>query len=251
MEYYVAKSYQEWPRESEPFEVNGKMYITVRRPNGTTSNVRAYTEKEYNRMYGPCASAVANAAATAVEPKHQVKNILGFQEGYIWIFKGDLTEAEYWFSRTTECRYHVAFGWYIVSTDTIPFDIPCCIESIKLPWEKVGNADGTLLPKHIVEAAVNELRYGGHPSTHQGNLGDRLDLRLWVTRVINLGDTQYGTKFMFLFSDEQENQYTWTTSVNKSWEVGDTVHVKGTVKSHDTYQGVSQTCLTRVTEVKK
>ena len=138
-----------------------------------------------------------------------------------------------------------------MSTETVPFDIPCCIESVKLPWEKVGNADGTLLPKSIIEAAINELRYGGHPSKYQGEVGQRLELKVWVTRILNLGDTQYGTKYMYLFNDERENEYTWTTGVNKDWMVGDAVVIRGTVKAHDTYQGIAQTQLTRVSEVAK
>lgn len=251
MEYFVAKSYQEWTRECEPFQANGKMYIAVRNPKGSTKNVRAYTEKEYAKMYG---SAEVQTLPTVVDTPRAgapvVKDILGFQDGYIWIFKGDLESAEYWFSRTPEARYHVIFGWYIVSTDMIPIDMPCCIESVKLPWEKIGNADGTLLPKTIIETVINELRYGGHPSKHQGHIGDRLDLNLWVTRSLNLGETQYGTKYMYFFNDAEENEYTWTTGVSKPWLVGDAVHIKGTVKSHETYQGIKQTQLTRVMEVK-
>jgi hypothetical protein len=246
MEWYVAKSYQDWKRECEPFEANGKMYITVRNPKGTTKNVRAYTEKEYRKMYPAEAPSMTEPRASGPV----VKNILGFQDGYIWIFKGDLEYAEYWFEKTKEARFHVIIGWYIASTDAVPFDIPCCIESVKLPWEKVGNTDGTLLPKDIVAAAVNEIRYGGHPSTHQGHIGDRLDLTLYVTRILNLGDTQYGTKYMYIFEDKEENVYTWTTGVNKTWLVGNAVHVRGSVKSHEVYQGVQQTNLTRVNEVK-
>lgn len=251
MEWYVAKSYKEWKRESEPFEANGKMYITVRKPTGATKNVRAYTETEYLKMYPALAPSKQNGTDAPIENKHKVKNILGFQDGYIWIFKGDLERAEYWFSKTPECRFHVIWGWYIVSTESIPFDIPSCIESVQLSWEKVGNTDGTLLPKGIVEAAVNELRYGGHPSQHQGNIGERLELNLWVSRIIDMGETQYGTKQLYLFEDEFANQFTWNTGVKKNWSVGDEVHAKATVKTHDTYQGIRQTGLTRLMEVKK
>ena len=251
MEWYVAKSYQDWKRECEPFEANGKMYITVRKPTGATKNVRAYTEKEYLKMYPAEAPSLQNGVSEPRANGPIVKNVLGFQDGYIWIFKGDLENAEYWFEKTPECRFHVIFGWYVVSTESIPFDIPSCIESIQLPWEKVGNTDGTLLPKGIVEAAVNELRYGGHPSQYQGHIGDRMELKLWVSRIIDLGETQYGTKQLYLFQDENSNEYTWNTGVKKSWVVGDEIHAKATVKSHDTYQGIRQTALTRLMEVKK
>lgn len=251
MEWYVAKSYQDWKRECEPFKANGKMYITVRKPTGATKNVRAYTEAEYCKMYPAAAPLTQNCMDEPRANGPIVKNVLGFQDGYIWIFKGDLENAEYWFEKTPECRFHVTWGWYVVSTESIPFDIPSCIESIQLPWEKVGNADGTLLPKGIVEAAVNELRYGGHPSQYQGTIGQRLELNLWVSRIIDLGETQYGTKQLYLFQDENSNEYTWNTGVKKNWLVGDAVHAKATVKSHDTYQGIRQTTLTRLMEVKK
>lgn len=254
MEYFVAKSYKDWPRETGPYEINGKMYIKVRKPGGAVKQVRAYTEAEYSKMYPgeTCASPVLPDGKTAqAQNLHRVKDILGFKDGYIYIFKGDLEHADYWFEKTPECRYHVIFGWYIASTDAIPFDIPSCIESIKLPWEKVGNTNGTLLPNGIVEAAVNELRYGGHPSQYQGSIGERLELKLWVNRIIDLGETRYGTKQLYLFQDENSNEYAWNTGVKKPWSVGDEIHAKATVKSHDTYQGVRQTALTRLMEVKK
>lgn len=247
MEYFVAKSYQEWSKETEPYKVNGKMYVKVRKPGGTVRQVRAYTEAEYNKMYGN-----ESSTGEATKPQaHVVKNILGFQEGYIWIFKGDLEGAEYWFERTPECRFHTVFGWYIVSTETIPFDIPSCIESVQLPWEKVGNTDGTLLPIGIITAAVDELRFGGHPSQFQGNVGERMELKLWLTRTIDLGETRYGSKQLYIFQDENSNEFTWSTGVKKDWSVSDTLIVRGTVKAHNTYQGVRQTELTRVMEVKK
>ena len=106
------------------------------------------------------------------------------------------------------------------------------------------------MPKGIVEAVINEVRYGGHPSQYQGSIGDRMELKLWVARIIDLGETQYGTKQLYLFQDENSNEFTWNTGVKKDWQVGDAVFVRGTVKSHDTYQGVRQTGLTRVMEVK-
>ena len=179
--YYVAKSYQEWEKLTDVYESNGRMYIKVKNPKGAEKEVRAYSETEYRRLYkeAPCGNGAQPAVQIKAPTGPVVKSILGFQEGYIYIFKGDLERAEYWFSKTPECRYHTMFGWYIVSTDDIPFDIPSCIESVKLPWEKVGNTDGTLLPKGIVEAAVNELRYENMPSQFQGAIGERLALELY------------------------------------------------------------------------
>ena len=254
MTYYVAKSYQEWARETEPYEANGKMYVVVRKPTGATKTVRAYTETEYCKMYGLTSAEVSSTPSgeTAKPQGHVVKDLLGFQRGYIYIFKGDLENAEYWFKRTKECRYHVIFGWYVVSTEEVPFDIPSCIQSVQLPWEKVGNADGTLLPKATIQAALDTLRYDDSPSEYQGNIGDRLDVSVTLTRVIDLGENAYGsTSRIFCFIDANENCYSWTTGVSKDWLVNDQLKLRGTVKQHDIVKGVKFTMLTRVMEVKK
>jgi hypothetical protein len=249
--YYVAKSYQKWDKIGEAYESNGKMYMKLRTPKGDEKEVRAYTETEYKRLY----KEVPTDGVPSVEVKTPtgpvVKNILGFQEGYIWVFKGDLANAEYWFERTPECRYHVVFGWYIVSTDAIPFDIPSCIESVQLPWEKVGNADGTLLPKGIIEAVLNEIRYGGHPSQYQGEIGSRLTLKLYLRQIETKPGNQYGPQYIYTFEDENSNVFSWSTGVNKDWSIGDEVRCKAGVKSHDSVRGVRITSLTRLMEEKK
>ena len=247
--YYVAKSYTDWTRETEPYEVNGRMYIKVRSPKGVSKQVRAYTEQEYQKLYGKPALAPVQPDGDIALP-HKVKNILGFQEGYIWIFKGDIEQAEYWFSKTPECRFHVTWGWYIVSTETVPFDMPSCIQTVQLPWEKIGNADGTLLPKDTVQSVVDELIYGGHPSQYQGSIGERLDVTATLTAIIDLGATQYGTSRMFCFTDANQNEYTWITGVNKPWSIDDMLKLRGTVKNHEVYKNIKRTVLTRVMEVK-
>lgn len=251
--YYVAKSYQEWEKLTDAYEKDNRMYIKLRNPKGAEKEVRAYSETEYRRLYkeSPLPTDASPSVKISIPKGPVVKNILGFQEGYIWIFKGDLERAEYWFEQTPECRYHVTFGWYVVSTESIPFDIPSCIESVQLPWEKVGNTDGTLLPKGIIEAVINELRYGGHPSQFQGTIGSRLTLTLYLKQIETLPPTQYGAQSIYTFEDKDANIYTWRTSVSKNWSIGDEIHCKAGVKSHDTVRGIRQTALTRLIQGKE
>ena len=251
--YYVAKSYQEWEKLTDAYEKDSRMYIKLRNPKGAEKEVRAYSETEYRRLYkeAPCGLAAQPSVKVKAPAGPVVKNILGFQEGYIWIFKGDLENAEYWFSKTSECRFHVVFGWYVASTDDIPFDIPSCIESVKLPWEKVGNADGTLLPKSIIEAAVNDLRYETVPSQFQGAIGERLTLELYYLSNKITSNGQYGPQYEYRFQDKNENLFTWNTGVAKTWEVGDLIKCKAGVKSHDTVHGHRITNLTRLMEERK
>ena len=251
--YYVAKSYQEWEKLTDAYESNGKMYIKLKNPKGAEKEVRAYSETEYRRLYkeSPCGLDATPSVKVKAPTGPVVKNILGFQEGYIWIFKGDLERAEYWFEKTECCRYHVTFGWYIVSTDFVPLDMPSCIESVQLPWEKVGNTDGTLLPKGIIEAVLNELRYGGHPSQFQGTVGNRLSLTLYLKQIETLPPTQYGAQTIYTFEDKDANIFVWKTGVSKDWSIGDEIRCKAGVKSHDTVRGIRQTALTRLIEDKK
>ena len=130
----VAKSYQKLKILSDqPYiKPNGKMYVKVLMKGGSDREVRWYTSDEYSKMY----------PGESVEPEWfgNQKNSLGFQEGYITIFKGNQEEHEDWFNRSI-ARYCRHWGWYVVSEDTIPFDLPANLEPIELKWEMVGNGN--------------------------------------------------------------------------------------------------------------
>ena len=247
-EYYVAKSYQELVKLTDVYESNGRMYIKIKTVKGTEKEVRAYSETEYRRLYRESPSC-GNGASPSVVVKTSgpaVKNVLGFQEGYIYIFKGDLEAAEYWFSKTPECRFHCQIGWYIVSTESVPFDIPSCIQSVQLPWELVGNEDGTLKRKEDIENALCLIRMDKQSkSTFQGQIGQRLEVSVYVDKVVDLAANQYGSiNHLHTFIDDKENIYIWNTASRRLNE-GDSLRIRGTVKEHKNYQGVQQTIFTR------
>lgn len=248
---YVAKSYQEWERVSDEYEVAGRRYVKVRSPKGAVKQVRVYSEVEYNKMYPAQAPVLQNGKTEPSAGGHVVKNILGFQEGYIWIFKGDLENAEYWFEKTESCRFHTFWGWYTVSTEAIPASIPSCITPIKLEWEKVGNSDGTLLPKSTIQAAIQDLTYGAHPSTYQGSIGERIEREVTLIKIVDLGQNQFGgSSQLYVFSDSSENQYVWKTGASKPWSCGDRLRIRGTVSAHEPFRNIQQSWLQRVMEVK-
>lgn len=247
--YYVAKSYQEWDKIGDVYESNGRMYLKVKNPKGTEKEVRAYSETEYRRLYKeapPCGNGVQPPVKVKAPAGPVVKNVLGFQEGYIWIFKGDLENAEYWFSRTAVARYHTIFGWYVVSTDIVPEDIPSCIQSVKLPWNSVGNEDGTLKHKAEIESVLAAIRLDAtNRSVFQGSVGDRIEVSVKVDRVVDLPANQYGSvSYLHTFIDENDNVYVWNTA-SKRLQENAILRIRGTVKEHKIYQGVKQTIFTR------
>lgn len=241
----VAKSFQSFEIVSEqPYIVSGRKYVMVKNPKtGAERQVRWYTDKEYAAMYPGEAPAV-QAQDAFYKPQ---KEVLGFTKGYITIFKGDTYAHIDWF-RASIARYARWWGWYIISTEEIPTDLPDGLEPIQLPWELVGNADGKLMPETVVQKAVEALIYDEGTSEYVGSIGDRLELELTVTRAIEI-ENNYGHSMMHIMEDDCGNVYVWTTAA-KSWPEGTVKTVRGTIKDHRTYKNTKQTVLTRCMEVK-
>lgn len=237
----VAKSFQSMTQVGEPYLSAGKMYVQVKNEKtGTMRQVRWYTEAEYAKMYGE------KVDKPASEFKCQ-KQILGFENGYITIFKGDTYANLEWFQRSI-ARYHKIWGWYIISTESIPFDLPCGLEPIELKWETVGEPEGFLKSDTDVKRAVDALLYDKGTSSFQGNIGERLDLEVTITKAF-CGDSYFGAYAIYTMEDSYGNEYVWKTKP-RAWETGEVKTIRGTVKDHKTYRNIDQTVLTRCTEVK-
>lgn len=238
----VAKSYQDLEIVGDVFVSSGRQYVNVKMKSGALKTVRWYSDAEYRKMYPE--TAVDHSNDPYWKPQ---KEVLGFTKGYITIFKGDTYAEIDWF-RASIARYARCWGWYIISTEEVPADLPEGIEPIQLPWELVGQEDGNLKPEHLVKEAVEALIYDASDSEYQGAIGERLELFVTVERAIEL-DGNYGRSTMHLMRDDSGNLYVWTTA-SKSWSAGSEHHIRGTVKDHRTYKNEKQTVLTRCVEVK-
>ena len=240
----VAPSFQSFEMLTEPYEVSGKMYVRVRNPKtGTERQVRWYTDKQYAKSYSTSSTNI-NAQDAFYKPQ---KEVLGFTKGYITIFKGDTYTHIDWF-RASIARYARWWGWYIISTEEVPDDLPAGIETMRLPWDIVGNDDGKLKPEDVVQKAVEALIYDEGISEYVGSIGDRLELELTVIRAIEI-ENDYGHSIMHIMEDVCGNQFIWTTA-SKSWAEGAYKKIRGTVKDHRVYKNNKQTILTRCLEVK-
>lgn len=240
----VAKSFQSFEMLTEPYIVSGKKYIKVRNPKtGTERQVRWYSDAEFAKLY-PEMKPMVQAQDAFYKPQ---KEVLGFTKGYITIFKGDTYAHIDWF-RESIARYARWWGWYIISTEKIPDDLPNDIEPIQLPWDVVGNDDGKLKPESVVEKAVEELLYDAGTSEFVGEIGERIELTLTVISAIKI-ENNYGHSTMHIMEDDCGNVYVWTTAA-KSWSEGSVKTIRGTIKNHRTYKNTKQTVLTRCMEVK-
>lgn len=238
----VAKSYQKY-QTGEPYRgAGGRMYVDLLNADGTKyRTVRWYTEAEYQRMYPD------EKIDRSKDPYFKTqKEVLGFNKGYITIFKGNTYEDREYF-KLSKARYARHWGWYFVSTEDLPDDIPDDVIPVRLPWGLVGNEDGKLKPEDQVVAAVESLIYDPDPSEYVGDVGDKLDLYLTVDKVIPL-ESVYGVSRLHNMHDDCGNVFVWITAA-RSLEVGKEYHLKGTVKEHKQYKNCKQTILTRCREV--
>ena len=229
----VARSYQVYRQVGEPYKKNNRMYVKVEGPNKVLKEVRWYTEDEYRKLYPD------EPMASETRP---LKEVLGFDHGFITIFKGDTYAELDWF-RESNARYNKIFGWYVISAEPLPEDIPAGIEPIKLDWSLVSRPDGKLKEERDIRAVMDGLMYEPSSSEYQGNVGDRLDLQVKVISVTQK-ETMYGYMSTHIFEDACGNRYMWATT-SKTWPAGNDMHIRGTVKEHTTYKNVKTTVLTR------
>lgn len=232
----VAKSYQDLEIASEPYSLNNRMYVKVRTANGNLKQVRWYTEAEYAKMYGEKEPKLPGSQRLA----------LGFDKGYITIFKGETYPYKDWL-KEHGARYAKFWGWYIISTMDVPAEMPSGVEAVKLPWELVGNGED-LLPEAQVTEAVNSLIYDDSPSQFQGTIGTTIERNITVDRII-ITESYFGINHMYIMSDADSNVYVWSTTANRDWQEGDNLTVRANVKEWNTYRNVKQTILQRVREV--
>lgn len=243
----VAKSFQAMKIMTEPFQENGRFYVKVlNEKTGNIRKVRFYSENEYFKMYP---EERKNAATITVGNNHSsnIKHVLGFDNGFITIFKGNQMQYLEWFKNSI-ARYHRAWGWYVVSTDELPQDIPDAITPIRLDWDAISNEDGTLKTENAIISIIDNLIYDDSPSEFVGSIGDRLELEVTITNAIQL-DGNFGKSTMHIMEDQNKNVYVWVTA-SKSWTPGVVKKIRGTVKDHKIYKRVKQNILTRCMEVK-
>lgn len=231
----VAKSFQSFEIVKEPYNQNGRMYVDVRNPkNGNVRTVRWYDEAP---------ASFSNEPAIKV---NSMRKAFGFDKGYITIFKGDTYSHLEYFQLST-ARYCKHWGWYFISTEPLPDDIPEDVTPIQLPWELVGEGE-ELKPEEQVKIAVESLIYEESPSQFVGSIGERLEIKVKVVKVIPI-ENNYGHSTMHHMEDEDGNIFVWTTA-SKTWAVGDQKLIRGTVKDHKIFRNTKETILTRCMERK-
>lgn len=240
----VARSYQQLEQIGEPYISNGKQYVNLRFKNGNVKPARWYTDSEYKKLYGE--SAVSSSTDPYYKPQ---KDVLGFVNGYITIFRKDgMNEENEYFKLGKAFRYCRWWGWYVCSNEALPEDLPADAEPVVLKWELVGNPNGELKPDAEVECAIGNFLYPSAEHEFNVSIGQRIELTVTIEKNIPL-ENNYGVSNLHRMIDADGNIYIWITSA-KNWAADTVHHIRGTVKDTKEYKGEPQIVLTRCMEVK-
>ena len=245
----VAKSYQGLKELSAPYKHNGKMYITIETKSGNCKDVRWYTEAEYAKLYPN-----DKFEKAASEYYKTQKYILGFDKGYITIFSGVKPEHEEWFERSI-CRFARYWGWYVISTEEVPADLPNGVKPVRLDWAPMDNGkewlkDEAAVKMHVQNTLIDSVREAKTAtSKQQGTIGERLELNLHIIAKSEVEDKRYHTTtYTYTMEDSNGNRYEWKTAA-KNWDFDTKHHIRGTVKEYKGTADYIITVLTRCMEV--
>ena len=130
----VAKSYEKYEFDGEPFEENKKMYINVITPKGI-KKVRWYTDNQKAAIY----------KNDKKQTSFNAKKVFGFEGGdHILVYFGTDTKINNWRNDYPPytIMYNTIFGWY-TPNDKIEIikKIPDGITCKPIFWQQVN--DGT------------------------------------------------------------------------------------------------------------
>lgn len=168
-----------------------------------------------------------------------------FENDSIIIFKGNTYPHLSWF-RNSGATYNPLFGWFFQKMEDLPVDYPDELEPLVLPVADITNSAGILKTDQEIKEVVESLLYPEEDWIGEfvGNIKERIEVYVTVERAISLAN--YGsTATLYIMADDLNNTYCWTTSTNPNFLIGETYHIRGTIKDLKVYKGRRQNILTR------
>jgi len=235
----VAKAYQKYTIVGEPFIENGKSYVYIYTNVDTKKKVRWYTDAQYAKMY---------PEEEVVKKLKPLKNVLGFDKGYINIVCGESYDHKDWIKEHGG-RFNNLFNWYFISDiDVDKLAFPEGLTAKKVEWEKVAVNGETLKKESDIKAYLDSLLYPEDESQFVGTVGERIVVEVTVEKNITL-EGYYGLSTLYVMRDVEGNCFVWNSTSKKTvLKQGETYTLKGTIREHKTYKNQKQTVLTRCVE---
>lgn len=284
---FVADSYKDMKIVGEPFKnEKGRLYVKVKgtcprcsgsghysynQMDGTrcygcqgsgvsVQTVRAYTEKEYNRMQAANERARAKREAekeakvndliqNAEKYKHEVALKLGFGEDEkAYLVYGDDTFAIKDELKRQGARFDPTLKWFFPKKVALPVGYNLCEMSFdelytynpQTKWAEFKED-----AKNIVSRRIAELKGPSTSIFYPGEEKERI--RNITARVSNIRgfESAYGYTSVYTFTSEDYIFVWMSTKCDVDFALGDTVDLTGTIKKFDEYMGQRITYLTR------
>lgn len=286
---FVADSYKDMQIISEPFEnEKGRLFVKVKgvcprcsgsghysynqmdgtrcyRCNGSGTailTVRAYSEKEYNRMQTANDRARAKREAekeakardlveNAAKYKHEVALKFGFGEDEkVYLVYGDDTYAIKDKLKRLGARFDPTLKWFFSKEVALPegyklygmsFD-ELYTYNPQTKWAEFKEDAKALVSRKMVE-----LKGPSTSKFYPGVEKERIRNITAKVKSIRGFEGAYGYTTIYTFTSE-DYVFVWMSSkCNVDFAVGDTVDLTGTIKKFDEYAGIKNTYLTRCT----
>lgn len=283
--YITAPSYRDWETVGTPLVKDGKMYqkvktkcdrcgglglIASRVENGQIipipvangvcfkcggskyicKEVRLYTVEEAEKMEKRNEAArvkrheeqEAKMKAEYAGKKAKWIEDNGFSaEGVTYVAIGDTYSIKDEL-KAAGFTYSPVLKWHKATPDenyqTIKVDMDSIVEF---------SAWGTGSYKTGAGDLINELLDATQPKSNSewvGETGSRISMEVtFVKRHGFMG--KFGASNVYTFEDDNENLYTWFSTVEVKHEIGDRFILTGTVKEHSEYKGTKSTVLSR------
>lgn len=244
----VAKSYEKYELIDDPYMKDNRAYVHISYPcckKKTCAKCQGdgFYAKEV-RWYGEVAK--SNKDPYGFNAK---RGFLFEKTGFITIFRGDNDEIGNYFRDNLPphyARFNTLFGWFTGGEVLVPTNLPEYISTVQLKWEEISTND-IINDYDDIRAYVGEKLHGKVKSKFVGNVGDKVDLHLFVLSAKTTKGF-YGEDTLHIFEDADSNRYAWKTAARKL-TVNEIYHLKGTIKEHIKIDGAETTVLTRCREV--
>lgn len=219
----VAKRYEAYEIQGEPFREDGKWYVNVKIKK-EIKKVRWYSDAEYARMYPESTKDIMDFDA------HYA---FGFRnENYITIFKGDESVIKAWAQVQYPPRawYNLTFHYYTPGFMPVT-ELPQGITPIKLTWDEVKVNDTKMKPHDEVNKYVMGLI--GMDSVTSRFQGEKNE---WLTKKVTVRENtkredKFGEKHTHYLVDTEGNTYVWETGT-KNYPIDTSISLKMKVKEH-------------------
>ena len=284
---FVADSYKDMQIVSEPFEnEKGRLFVKVKgtcprcggsghysynQIDGTMcygcngsgiaiQKVRAYTEKEYNRMQAANERARAKREAekeakardlveNAAKYKHEVALKLGFGEDEkVYLVYGDDTYAIKDELKNLGARFDPTLKWFFSKEVALPEGYKLygmSFDELYTYNPQTKWAEFKEDAKALVSRKMAELKGPSTSKFYPGVEKERIRNITAKVKSIRGFEGAYGYTAIYTFTSE-DYVFVWMSSkCDVDFAVGDTVDLTGTIKKFDEYAGVKNTYLTR------